>query len=221
MHEKKQSRASGAEPNSRSSGIGSVDLAKVYELLYQHARFFSNQGTDVFDQGISVEDVVHEVFVEFFSSANLLGWNPEVSSATERGPERGLARFLSVVLRRRMLDHIRRNYRGPVAVGDRALAERSSEDPSLQSFDALEVLKDLKAEAAGDADLQLFLEAALEIDESGKVDQQLASIMGKSPAQIVNLRKRFIRRLKSKGRFDSLLKALGPAELRAGRNSFP
>jgi hypothetical protein len=190
--------------NGCDSDITRPDFGAIDRNLCIRAAYLAALLPDVFNFGVSAEDVVHEVWVEYFSSPNQLRWDPAKLS---------LEKFLGyVVLPRRMIDHIRRNRYGtskfPISVDDEGFVDYGSRDRSLESLEFEDLLNNLMAEASGDGDIELFIRAALEITERGKVDQQMSEIMGKRPRNIVNIRKRFLRKLLAKGRLESWMKAI-------------
>jgi hypothetical protein len=42
----------------------------------------ASQAPDIFD-GVSIADVIHDVFVEFFSNKDQLGWNPALGGDSD------------------------------------------------------------------------------------------------------------------------------------------
>jgi hypothetical protein len=198
--------------------IASIDLERVGKRLNARAHAMARFMPDVFNNGISVEDVVSEVWLAFFGSPTLLGWDPakgqqiDPSEGSVSPAEANLERFLKKILRCRMIDHIRRNTlvnrRFPTSIDDPKFIPHGAGDPELDYVELMDLLERLKDVASGDKETELLIDAAMGIVESGKVDQQLGRLLGKPPASVRNVRKRLQRKLVASERLEWWTKAI-------------
>ena len=164
-----------------------VDWADIYmKLLFVVSRCAA-QMPDLFD-GNSVEDIVTEVFSTFFEDPNGLGWNPEI------GP---LDRFLLGVAKNKTVDHIRRQRRIAGSLDDPDFVKRIH---LMQATNKDQEIDELRAEfkkaAKGDPGLEELLRAIATVDGGHNTNQQLAEALNTTPQDIVNRKKRLIRRAK-------------------------
>jgi DNA-directed RNA polymerase specialized sigma24 family protein len=143
--------------------------------------------SDVFD-GNSAEDMPGIVLLEYFESETGLGWNPAVCP---------LNRFLMVVLKRRMIDRLRRQQ---FIVGSLDDPDLHKLLPTLKPEEPSEAELRLQEAARGDPDLEELVTAMRELDGNSKSNQQLASILHTTEKDIVNRKKRLKRRLKAQGK---------------------
>jgi DNA-directed RNA polymerase specialized sigma24 family protein len=184
-HRQKSSRTALAPPNRYQS----VDWADLNRRLRLYARMLIGGLNVVVDCGVSADDLVSETIAEFFQSTNGLGWRESKGS---------LPAFLGAVLRNKLRDHIRRDKKivRPGLDTDRptcsdVTTSNLDDDLAIQNFTAglLKLLKGRDDEEA----LREFILAGSMIGGGGKVNQQLAELMGVGVGEVVNLRKRLWR----------------------------
>jgi DNA-directed RNA polymerase specialized sigma24 family protein len=175
-----------SQPTAPEDRLRNTNWGLVLQKLVGRARFMAAKAPDIFD-GVSIEDVVSEVLVEFFSDKEMLGYNPN------RGR---LETFLWSVVKRKIIDHLRRSNHTQ-SVEDRTVriaAERagpftSDPRPGLAAQDHLAHMKSLVSE---DPDLQKLLGAG-EGADGPNVNQEIAAKLNKTPREVVNLKKRLQR----------------------------
>lgn len=158
-----------------------VDWAEIYRQLYVYARLCLRHVSDVFD-GNSAEDMPGIVLLEYFESETGLGWNPA------KGP---LNQFLMVVLKRRMIDRLRRQR---FIVGSLDDPDLHKWQPTLKPEEPREAKLRLQEAARGDPKLEELVTAMRELDGNYKSNQQLASTLHTTVKDIVNRKKRLKRR---------------------------
>ena len=139
--------------------------------------------------GLSAEDLATETLDKYLLSPNGLGWRESKGS---------LASYLGTILRNRFIDHLRR---------EKKLVP--TEDDSDESPPRIEIVKspddDIAAgELAGrlrervegrkdEQELRDFIDASSMISAGGKVNQQLAELLGVDEGEVVNRRKKLWR----------------------------
>jgi len=164
-----------------------IDWAHIYMQLHFVALRCAARMPDVFD-GISAEDLVTQVLSTFFEDSNALGWDPKVGS---------LDQFLLGVLRKKTIDRIRRQRRIAGSVDDPdfaqgvSLVQATSNDQEMHELRA-----ELQKAATGDPGLEELLKALADVDGGHNINQQLAKELKTTTQDIVNRRKRLIRRRK-------------------------
>ena len=145
----------------------------------------------VIDCGVSAEDLAAETILKLLQSPNGLGWRESKGT---------LPVFLAAVLRNRFLDHIRRDAK--IEHPDADIVERKpnksqSAATTLEEDLALEQLKghllNLIKGRDDERELADFIEAGSMTGSEGKVDQQLADILGVTVGEVINRRKRLWR----------------------------
>lgn len=139
-----------------------------------------------FDCGVSEEDLVAETLTAFFESKNGLGWNPKKGARLDT--------YLCKVLRHRFIDHLRRTRKVGGSLDDEAFAvilSGAASNPS-SSAEYRELLDAMHKMVGGDRDLRDLITATELTDGGHNVNQQLAEILGKSPQDIVNLKRRLL-----------------------------
>jgi DNA-directed RNA polymerase specialized sigma24 family protein len=162
-----------------------IDWSQVSKRLAIIAALLCKCLPSVFD-GISAEDIASEVVLEFFESPKQLGWDGE----------NDIVAFLGGVLKHRFLDHLRRHGR---AIKTRERCERVQPP----GFDAIiecdSMLGALDRLVGQDNALKNFLQAVAsdEFSCDHNQNQELATILKCRPADVVNVRRRLLRLLKS------------------------
>jgi DNA-directed RNA polymerase specialized sigma24 family protein len=169
-----------------------IDWAQIDKRLLFVATRSTAHMPDIFD-GVSAEDLVNQTFETFFEALDGLGWTPKI------GP---LDRFLLGVLKHKMLDHIRRQKHIGGSLDDPDFVKNMQPvAPVAGDVRKEELYGELEEAARGDADLEQLVEAVPDIDGSN-VNQQLASKLETTPEEIVNLKKRLVRRYKRNQKID-------------------
>lgn len=167
----------------------SIDWADLWRRLFLHAVKLTGGLNTVIDCGVSADDLVAETMNKFLQSPNGLGWRESKGS---------LPVFLGAILENCFIDHVRREKKvarpEPNADDPAQLIQTQPkliEDAALQEFQ-----NRLLALAKGREDeqeLQDFIVAASMTTSEGKVNQQLADLLGVDEAEVVNRRKRLWR----------------------------
>jgi DNA-directed RNA polymerase specialized sigma24 family protein len=160
--------------------LDDIDWEAVYRRLTVYAFSLVRCG-EVLD-GISADDLVGETVLDFL--CNELTWEPEEST---------LDRYLCGALRNKYLQHLRRNQRSLGPVADDRLQGASQNAASGRTRG---IAEGLKLVARGDRKLEELVEAAEQIANEGKVNQQLSEILKTTTEDIVNRKKRIARRLR-------------------------
>ena len=164
-----------------------IDWAQIDKRLFFVASRSTAHMPDIFD-GVSAEDLVNQTFTTFFEDPDGLGWNQM------RGP---LDRFLLGVLKHKLIDHIRRQERMVGSFDDPDFVKKMHPVQPVAGDDGKgELYGELEEAASGDSDLEKLVEAVPDIDGRNNVNQQLATELNTTPQDIVNRKKRLLRRYK-------------------------
>src|SRR5579862_3852391 len=86
-----------------------INWERLYKVLRLTAKWATSGAPPSFDCGVSAEDIVGQTLTEFWCSPKKLGWKPPKSghfSPVET--QKSLEVFLIVVVKRRAIDHLRR-----------------------------------------------------------------------------------------------------------------
>jgi DNA-directed RNA polymerase specialized sigma24 family protein len=162
-----------------------VDWAAVYTRLHLVASRCADGMADVFD-GVSPEDIVSQVLTTFFESPDGLGWNP---------PNGPLDRFLMGVLRHKIVDRIRRQRRIAGSVDDPEFAKKIYLVQPTKGFEeSTELCEQIHEAARGDKKLEELVSAVSDVEGGHNINQQLAEELHTSPGDVVNRKKRLVRR---------------------------
>lgn len=143
---------------------------------------------ETFDMGLSVEDVVGEVWLEFFRSPNGLGWNPKKGS---------LSAFLRRRLKRRLVDHIRRDKKVAGSLDDTDTSGKfripHQDPPGSSGLEDAEFREHFLSLVGDATDLRDLVTATEFVDRGANVNQQLSEFLGKPVSEIVNLKRRLLK----------------------------
>ena len=185
--DKRQNR----EPSGEDSfvpNLDQVDWESEYKRLIVIATLDARSFPKTFDMGLSVEDVVGDVLLEFFRSPRGLGWNPK------KGP---LSAFLRTRVKQRLVDHIRRDKKVAGSLDD---TDRSGEFPiprlhpqGSSDCEYAEFREQLLQLVGNDPDLRDLVACTEWVDGGANVNQQLSEILGKPVSEIVNLKRRLLK----------------------------
>ncbi len=161
-------------------------------MLLVQARVCLSHAPDSFDCGISVEDLVGETLTAFFDSPKALGWKPGKETLdSPNETQKSVERFLAGVLRHKAVDHLRRqkHVAGSLDDPDKDVtpASRDEVTPSVDyAFTRDRICELLK----NDRELIDLIVATEFVTGEHNVNQELAEILGKTPQEIVNLKRR-------------------------------
>jgi DNA-directed RNA polymerase specialized sigma24 family protein len=158
--------------------FASVDWGDTYKRVCVLAYLAAKSLPDIFD-GVSIEDVVHRVFVDFFESPTQLGWDPNKGE---------LSRFLMGVLKHKIADHCDRERKSAGSLDDPDFTLPISKISVLPHS-----LNPIAEVIGDDQPLQELVSAAERITPGGNRNQLLADELNTSSADIVNRKKRFKR----------------------------
>ena len=146
-------------------------------------------GPDTFDGGFDYEDVLGEVFQEFFDSPDGLGWKGEKGS---------IEAYLGRILHNKIVDHLRRQKH----VGGSLDDGRQNTGPACKSISASEAPAHAKLDLAArlyalvgdDAPLRDLIAAAEMTSGGPNVNQELGDILDKTPHQVSKLKERLLKK---------------------------
>lgn len=167
----------------------SIDWADLWRRLFLHAAKLTGGVNTVIDCGVSADDLVAETMNKFLQSPNGLGWRESKGT---------LPVFLGAIMENCFIDHIRREKKvakPDLDANDPAQLVQTQpklvEDAALQEFQdrLLTLIKGREDEE----ELQDFIVAASLTTSKGKVNQQLADLLGVDEGEVVNRRKRLWR----------------------------
>jgi hypothetical protein len=181
-----------------------VDFVRAYKVLSLRAMGIVRHygGPDTFDGGFDYEDVLGEVFHEFFNSPDGLGWKESKGR---------IEAFLGKILHNKIVDHLRRQKHlgGPLDDDSRTVAPPASKN-SPQGVAPARAKTDFTAKlytlVGDDGPLKDLIVATEMISGSHNVNQELGEILDKTPHQVSKLK-------------DRLLKKEGVRELYAARQA--
>jgi DNA-directed RNA polymerase specialized sigma24 family protein len=163
-----------------------IDWDRLYKILRVAAASATAGAPPTFDLGVSAEDLVQETLRAFCSSSNGLGWNPD------RGP---IEKFLVSVMWNKARTHLRRQKKVGGSLDDTASAPPRSTviGPKIAATVQFEDLREkLYATVNGEADLKDLIAATDLTTGAHNVNQELAEILGKTPREVVNMKRRLL-----------------------------
>lgn len=164
-----------------------VNWEEERKQLTVHAMIAAKGFPRIFDMGVSVEDVVADVLLEFFKSPNGLGWDPK------RGR---LHAFLRKRVKQRLIDHIRRDAKIAKSVDDTSSTEEfltPHVSPVGTTRCEYAEYRDQLLEIVGDdQDLRDLIEATQLVAGGANVNQQLSEILDRPVSEVVNLKRRLM-----------------------------
>jgi len=170
-----------------------VDWERVYKVLLVAARTAVRNAPDTFDCGISAEDLVGEALFAFFSSSKALGWKPgkdTLASADET--QKSIERYLVGVLRHKAVDHLRRqkHVAGSLDYPHGEVAEPPAAENNLAKAEYASTRDKLYALLQADQELTDLVAATELTSGLHNVNQELADVLGRTPREVVNLKRR-------------------------------
>lgn len=139
--------------------------------------------------GLSAEDLATGTLNKYLLSPNGLGWRESKGSLTA---------FLGTVLRNKFIDHLRRQREVARTEGDSDESPPRREnarnlDDDITARELTDRLLDLVKGRNDEPELRDFIHAGSMISEGGKVNQQLADLLGVDEGEVVNRRKKLWR----------------------------
>lgn len=165
-----------------------VDWVSEHKRLMVAATLDARSFPETFDMGLSVEDVVEEVWLEFFRSPNGLGWNPKKGT---------LSAFLRRRVNRRVVDHSRRDKKLAGSLDDTDTSRKfriPHQDPLGSSdLEDAEFREHFLHLVGDDAALRDLVTATEFVERGANVNQQLSEILGRPVSEIVNLKRRLLK----------------------------
>lgn len=171
-----------------------VNWDRLRKVLCLAARAAVPAVMPIFDCGLDAEDLVGQTLVEFFRSPNALGFSPPKGELTStEDVQKSLERFLIVVLKRRAIDHLRRQKHVAGSLDDRgSLPEPSREEAAFAGVEYASASQKIYGLLEGQDDLKDLVAAAELTTGSHNVNQELANILNKTPDEVVNLKRRLL-----------------------------
>lgn len=162
-----------------------LDWERLYKVLRVAAPVAVRGAPDSFDLGVSAEDLVQETVSAFFASSNGLGWTPEKGQ---------IEKFLVGILWNKARDHLRRQKKVGGSLNDEAGGIPPPAIAGRQDRDCIfnDLREKLYAAVDGDHDLKDLIAATELTTGAHNVNQELAEILGKTPPQVVNLKRRLM-----------------------------
>jgi len=167
------------------SRFDQVDWGRLDKVLRVAADFAVRGAPQCFDCGVSAEDLVNEVIEAFFADPNALGWRPSKGN---------LENFLVGVLQNKAKDHLRRErfVAGSLDDQDRKLPEPAARANFAEELAFRQVQERLYALVGDDRELRDLIAATGLTSGRYNVNQELGEILGKTPREIVNLKRRLL-----------------------------
>lgn len=187
-----------------------VDWDRVYKVLRVAAAKTVGGAYRTFDCGLSAEDLVTETLEEFFDSPDGLGWRPSKGT---------MEQLLTTVLKRRAIDHFRRqgHVAGSLDDRERAIPEPEAVDTTAQRIEYNDLVEKLYVLVGDDQELRDLIAAADLTTGGHKVNQELADVLGRTPEDIVNLKRRLVNKPGVKEFLKELLYGRGKAATKEQR----
>lgn len=164
----------------------SIDFKRLEKVLFIKAVAVVRDASRSFDLGISAEDLVKETLTSFLESCNGLGWSEK------QGP---LETFLGGVLLNKARTHLRRDKKvaGSLDVENHGFPVVDGRPTPATQFESEEFREKLYGAVGDDTDLRDLIAAADLTTGAHNVNQELADAMGKTPPEVVNLKRRLMR----------------------------
>src|SRR5258708_537442 len=174
-----------------------LDWVEIQEVLTKGALWWARKvnAPSIFD-GVSVDDVVSETLIAYFSSPNQLGWNPR---------KRPLETFLGRVCVNKLYDHYRRYQRMKQSADDPLVASQLTSNTNEQDlferrYFAIKMLRFLKeriAQVRHQPEQLIQIVNALEVMGdailTAGVNKCIADLTGQSGREVENGKKRLRR----------------------------
>jgi DNA-directed RNA polymerase specialized sigma24 family protein len=167
----------------------SLDLDDLWRRLYLYAAVLTSGTNVVMHCGLSAEDLATETLNKYLLSPNGLGWRESKGSLTA---------FLGTILRNKFIDHLRRQREVARTEDDSDESPPRTEsarnlDDDIAARELTDRLLNLVKGRKDEPELRDFIHAGSMISEGGKVNQQLADLMGVDEGEVVNRRKKLWR----------------------------
>lgn len=163
-----------------------TDWGRLYKVLLVAARVASAKAPQLFDCGLSADDLVGETLATYFASETGLGWKPKKGT---------LERFLVGVMKHKAIDHLRRQKHvgGSLDDGEHKIPEPTATDSIVSDTEYAHTRDKLYALVDGDPELRDLIAAVDLISGKYNVNQELAEILNRQTTQdVVNLKRRLV-----------------------------
>jgi DNA-directed RNA polymerase specialized sigma24 family protein len=174
------------EPKTHVADWNSIDFKRLEKVLFIKAMAVVRDASRSFDAGVSAEDLVKETLTAFLESSNGLGWSEKQGR---------LETFLGGVLLNKARTHFRHekkvagsldaeNHRFPVVDGRPTPAAL---------YESKEFFEKLYEAVGDDTDLRDLIAAVDLTTGAHNVNQEPADAMGRTPPEVVNLKRRLMK----------------------------
>ncbi len=163
-----------------------IDVKRLQKVLFIKAVAVVRDATRSFDIGVSAEDLVNETIIAFFESSNGLGWSEKKGR---------LETFLGGVLLNKARTHLRRDEKvgGSLDDENHSFPVRDVRPTPAAEFESNEFVNKLYEAVGDDPGLRDLIAAADMTTGAHNVNQELADAMGKTPPEVVNLKRRLMK----------------------------
>jgi DNA-directed RNA polymerase specialized sigma24 family protein len=163
----------------------SIDFKRLEKVLFIKAMAVVRDASRSFDGGVSAEDLVRETVAAFLGSSNGLGWSEE------KGP---LETFLGGVLLNKVKTHFRHEKKvaGSLDAENHGFPVADGRPTPAAQYESKEFFEKLFEAVGDDTDLRDLIAAVDLTTGAHNVNQELADAMGKTPPEVVNLKRRMM-----------------------------
>jgi DNA-directed RNA polymerase specialized sigma24 family protein len=164
----------------------SINFKRLEQVLFIKAIAVVRDARRSFDGGVSAEDLVRETLTAFLESSNGLGWSEEKGR---------LEIFLGGVLLNKARTHFRRERKVAASLDaeNHGFPVVDGRPTPAAAYESKEFLEKLYEAAGDDADLRDLIAAVDFTTGAHNVNQELAEAMGKTPREVVNLKRRLMK----------------------------
>ncbi len=166
-----------------------MELDDLWRRLYLYACVLTGGAKAVMHCGLSADDLATETLNKCLLSPNGLGW---------RASKGTLVAYLGTILRNRFIDYLRKEREVSGEEGDAsepgpAAGNSKRPDDELVGQELTERLLERIKGHKDEGELRDFIVASGKISVGGKVNQQLADLLGVGEGEVVNRRKKLMR----------------------------
>jgi DNA-directed RNA polymerase specialized sigma24 family protein len=163
-----------------------IDFKRLEKVLFIKAVDVVRDASLSFDMGVSAEDLVKETLTAFLDSSNGLGWSEKQGL---------LETFLGGVLLNKARTHFRRAKKiaGSLDAENHGFPVVDGRPTPAAQLESREFQEKLYEAVGGDADLRDLIAAVDLTTGASNVNQQLAEALGKTPREVVNLKRRLLK----------------------------
>lgn len=174
------------EPKTRVADWNSIDFKRLEQVLFIKAMAVVRDASRSFDAGVSAEDLVRETLNAFLESSNGLGWSEKQGR---------LETFLAGVLLNKARTHFRHEKKvaGSLDAENHGFPVVDGRPTPAAQYESKEFFEKLYEAVGDDTDLRDLIAAVDLTTGAHNVNQELADAMGKTPPQVVNLKRRLMK----------------------------